>query len=58
MLNLGGEDVDTATQHRWPMLFAIMSALAQMERGNKRGRFTDSANSRQRTGLDLGSWTD
>ena len=53
VLNLGGDDVDTATP-MGSMLFTIMAALAQMEHNIKRERIVDSVSKRRNAGKDLG----
>ena len=53
VLNLGGGDVDTATQ-TGSMLFTVMAALGQMEHEIKRERVLDSIDKRRNAGKNLG----
>ncbi|WP_104163219.1 recombinase family protein [Cryobacterium sp. N22] len=53
VLNLGGGDVDTATQ-TGSMLFTVMAALGQMEHEIKRERVLDSIDRRRNAGKNLG----
>ena len=53
VLKVGGRDVDTVTPMR-PMMFTVMTALAQMELEIKREHITDSVAKRRAAGKDLG----